>query len=131
MTACFGIQWKINARKQECEDTMGNVRRIYVEKKDDYAVKGKELLEDISSYLNIASVKKVRELIRYDVENITDATFEVACKTVFSEPPVDFLYLEELDVSLHIKQLVFAETEPLTLPPNNSIFSFASSLLAK
>ena len=74
---------------------MGNVRRIYVEKKDDYAVKGKELLEDISSYLNIASVKKVRELIRYDVENITDATFEVACKTVFSEPPVDFLYLEE------------------------------------
>jgi len=74
---------------------MGNVRRIYVEKKDDYAVKGKELLEDISSYLSIASVKKVRELIRYDVENITDATFEVACKTVFSEPPVDFLYLEE------------------------------------
>ena len=99
MTACFGIQWKINARKQECEDTMGNVRRIYVEKKDDYAVKGKELLEDISSYLNIASVKKVRELIRYDVENITDATFEVACKTVFSEPPVDFLYLEEFPVS--------------------------------
>ena len=74
---------------------MGNVRRIYVEKKDDYAVKGKELLEDISSYLSIASVKKVRELIRYDVEDITDATFEVACKTVFSEPPVDFLYLEE------------------------------------
>ena len=74
---------------------MGNVRRIYVEKKDDYAVKGKELLEDISSYLSIASVKKVRELIRYDVENITDATFDVACKTVFSEPPVDFLYLEE------------------------------------
>ena len=29
---------------------MGNVKRIYVEKKDDYAVKGKELLEDISKH---------------------------------------------------------------------------------
>ena len=74
---------------------MGNVKRIYVEKKDDYAVKGKELQEDIANYLSIASVKKVRELIRYDVENISDATFEIACKTVFSEPPVDILYLEE------------------------------------
>ena len=74
---------------------MGNVRRIYVEKKEDYAVKGKELLEEIANYLSISSVTKVRELIRYDVENITDATFDVACKTVFSEPPVDFLYLEE------------------------------------
>ena len=74
---------------------MGNVKRIYVEKKDDYAVKGRELQEDIANYLSIANVKKVRELIRYDVENISDATFEIACKTVFSEPPVDILYLEE------------------------------------
>ena len=27
---------------------MGNVKRIYVEKKDDYAVKGRELQEDIA-----------------------------------------------------------------------------------
>ena len=74
---------------------MGNVKRIYVEKKNDYAVKGRELQEDIANYLSIAGVKKVRELIRYDVENISDATFEIACKTVFSEPPVDILYLEE------------------------------------
>ena len=37
----------------------------------------------------------VRVLIRYDVENISDDTFEKACHTVFSEPPVDILYLEE------------------------------------
>ena len=74
---------------------MGNVKRIYVEKKDDYAVKGRELQEDIANYLSIANVKKVRELIRYDVENISEETFEIACKTVFSEPPVDILYLEE------------------------------------
>ena len=76
---------------------MGNVRRIYVEKKDAYAVKSRELLEEISGYLSISTVKKVRELIRYDVENISDKTFEVACKTVFSEPPVDILYREDFD----------------------------------
>lgn len=76
---------------------MGNVRRIYVEKKDAYAVKAKELLDEISGYLSITTVKKVRELIRYDVENISDATFETACQTVFSEPPVDILYRETFD----------------------------------
>ena len=76
---------------------MGNVRRIYVEKKDAYAVKSKELMEEIRGYLSITSVKKVRELIRYDVENISDATFETACQTVFSEPPVDILYKETFD----------------------------------
>ncbi len=77
---------------------MGNVRRIYVEKKEPFAVKAKELLEEVSSYLGIHSVTKVREFIRYDVENISDATFEQACKLVFSEPPVDDYYLEELPV---------------------------------
>ena len=41
-------------------------------------------------------VEKVRELIRYDVENISDETFEKACHSVFAEPPVDDLYREEL-----------------------------------
>ena len=37
----------------------------------------------------------VRELIRYDVENIEEDTFEKACRGVFAEPPVDFLYQED------------------------------------
>ena len=48
-----------------------------------------------SSYLGIPAVTGVRVLIRYDVENISDEVFEKACKTVFSEPPVDTLYHEE------------------------------------
>ncbi len=78
---------------------MGNVRRIYVEKKEPFAVKAKELHEELKNYLGITGVVKVREFIRYDVENITDEIFEKACKTVFSEPPVDDLYLETLPVS--------------------------------
>ena len=78
---------------------MGNVRRIYVEKKEAYAVKAKELHEELKNYLGIQGITKVREFIRYDVENISDAVFERACKTVFSEPPVDDLYLENIEIA--------------------------------
>ena len=77
---------------------MGNVKRIYVEKKAPFAVKAKELREEIGSYLGITGVKEVREFIRYDVENLSDATFEAACRTVFSEPPVDVLYRETIEI---------------------------------
>lgn len=77
---------------------MANVKRIYVEKKDAFAVKAKELQEDIKNYLGITGLKKVRVLIRYDVENLSDATFEKACKTVFCEPPVDMLYMENIEM---------------------------------
>ena len=78
---------------------MSNVRRVYVEKKPAFAVKAKELKHEISSYLGIKTVTAVRELIRYDVENISDDVFEKACRTVFSEPPVDDLYLEKFDMA--------------------------------
>ena len=77
---------------------MGNVRRIYVEKKPPFAVKAKELKEEIVGYLGITGVKEVREFIRYDVENISDQIFEEACRTVFSEPPVDILYRENIEI---------------------------------
>lgn len=74
------------------------VRRVFVEKKEAFAVKAKELEEEIKSYLGIQTVTKVRVLIRYDVENISQETFEKACGTVFSEPPVDMLYQESFEV---------------------------------
>ncbi len=77
---------------------MGNVRRIYVEKKEPYAVKARELKEEIESFLGIGSVEQVRVFIRYDVENISDEVFEKACLTVFSEPPVDILYRENIEI---------------------------------
>ena len=77
---------------------MGNVKRIYVEKKDSFAVKARELEEELKSYLGIAGLEKVRIFIRYDVENLSDATFEKACKCVFSEPPVDDLYFENFEM---------------------------------
>ena len=77
---------------------MGNVRRIYVEKKAPFAVKAKELKGDLKNYLNLKTIEDVRIFIRYDVEHISDEVFERACRTVFSEPPVDELYREEIAV---------------------------------
>ena len=79
---------------QNMEETMSSVRRVYVEKKPDFAVQAKDLKHEIHSYLGISGVTGVRVLIRYDVEHISDEVFEKACKTVFSEPPVDTLYRE-------------------------------------
>ena len=73
---------------------MSNVRRVYVEKREAFAGAAKDLTHEIRSYLGIGGLKKIRILIRYDVENISDQVFETACRTVFSEPPVDTLYRE-------------------------------------
>ena len=70
------------------------VKRVYVEKQTPYAVKAKELNEEIKSYLGIKTVTGVRVLVRYDIENLSDETYEKALNTVFSEPPVDTLYEE-------------------------------------
>ena len=69
------------------------IRRIFVEKKADFAIKAKELKEEMSAYLGI-KVDNVRVLMRYDIENLSDETYEKAKMTVFSEPPVDDIFEE-------------------------------------
>lgn len=77
---------------------MSSVRRIYVEKKRPYAVAAKHLKDDIRGFLGVDGIEEVRILIRYDVENISEDVFESACRMVFSEPPVDILYHETVDI---------------------------------
>ena len=76
---------------------MSDVRRIYVEKKPDFAVKAKELKEEVKNYLGIGTITNVRVLIRYDIENVSEETYKKALMTVFSEPPVDDIYEEEFE----------------------------------
>ncbi len=71
-----------------------SVKRIFVEKKPEFAVKATALREEISSYLNLDAVTGVRVLIRYDIENVSEETCRQALVTIFSEPPVDNLYEE-------------------------------------
>lgn len=76
---------------------MSNVKRIYVEKMPAYAVKAKELLEEVKNYLQF-DIEGVRVLIRYDIENISEETYEKSLRTIFSEAPVDSLYEETFPI---------------------------------
>ncbi len=69
------------------------IYRIFVEKKDN--LQAKKIMEEIKTLLKI-DVQDVRKLIRYDVDDITEEEFKAAIPTVFSEPPVDDVYLEEV-----------------------------------
>ncbi len=70
------------------------IYRIFVEKKVN--LQAKKVAEDVHNLLKI-DVQDVRQLIRYDVEGITEEEFAAAVPCVFSEPPVDNVYLENVD----------------------------------
>ncbi len=70
------------------------VYRIYVEKKAGLDNEAAALKSEISTFLGIKSVERVRILNRYDAENITEELFNYAVGTVFSEPQLDNVYEE-------------------------------------
>ena len=76
-----------------------SVRRIYVEKRQDYAVKAKELKDELKTYLGISGIDSIRILIRYDIDNISDEIYKKALVNVFSEPPVDNYYEEKIELA--------------------------------
>lgn len=76
-----------------------DVKRIFVEKKEGFAVAAQDALADFRENLGIASLEGVRIVLRYDVEGLDGADFEAACRSVFSEPAVDRVYLEELPLA--------------------------------
>ncbi len=73
------------------------VYRIYVEKKSGLDNEANSLRNEISTFLGINSVERVRILNRYDAENISEELFNYAVGTVFSEPQLDDTY-KALDI---------------------------------
>ncbi len=71
------------------------IYRIFVEKKDN--VQARKEASDIKTLLKI-DTEDFRLILRYDVEGISESELHAALGTVFSEPPVDNVYLETLDV---------------------------------
>ncbi len=70
------------------------VFRVYVEKKNSFAVEAGGLLADIRATLGITSLTGVRIVNRYDAQELSEEDFEAAKRTIFSEPQVDNLYDE-------------------------------------
>jgi phosphoribosylformylglycinamidine synthase len=87
------------------------VKRIYVEKKEKYAVEADGILNDIITALQIMGVMKVRIINRYDVEGMDEQDFEKAVDTIFSEPAVDNVY-RDLPPVRHTEQLFAVEYLP-------------------
>lgn len=75
------------------------VRRIFVEKKPGFDVEAHQLLKELQENLLLSGLKSVRILQRYDTEGIPEREFEKTKTLVFSEPPVDNVYDEEMPVS--------------------------------
>lgn len=78
---------------------MSNIRRIYVEKKDAFAVEAHGLLADLRNNLGITALENIRIINRYDVMGLSDEEFAMAKELVLSEPPVDSVMEEELPLT--------------------------------
>ncbi|HWR42341.1 phosphoribosylformylglycinamidine synthase [Sporomusa sp.] len=75
------------------------VRRIFVEKKPGFQVEAVGVYSDLKENLGIKGLSAVRMLHRYDVTGLTDQEFTDAIHTIFSEPPVDVVYLESVVIA--------------------------------
>ena len=71
------------------------IYRIFVEKKDN--VQARKEQADIKTLLKI-NAEDFRLILRYDVEGLEEAELIAAIPSVFSEPPVDDVYLEMLEI---------------------------------
>ncbi|HHW49583.1 MAG TPA: phosphoribosylformylglycinamidine synthase [Clostridiaceae bacterium] len=80
-----------------------NVRRVFVEKKKGFDIEAQGLYRDLKTNLGIRGLKSVRVINRYDVEGITDEEYIKSRNTIFSEPPVDMVFDEKIDIDANAK----------------------------
>ncbi len=75
---------------------MGTIKRLFVEKKEEFNINAEQLLFDLQENLGISGLKNIHILNRYDISEIKDKEYAIARNTIFSEPPVDYVFDEEL-----------------------------------
>jgi len=74
------------------------VRRIFVEKKEEFAVEAQGLLADLRQNLHLEGLRGLRIINRYDIQGVDDETYEMAKYSIFAEPAIDKAYDEQLPV---------------------------------
>ncbi|MDD4802173.1 MAG: phosphoribosylformylglycinamidine synthase [Syntrophomonas sp.] len=79
------------------------VKRILVEKKPGFDIEAQHLYNDLKENLGISGLERIRIINRYDVAGISAPAYEQAKNTIFSEPNVDFVYDESIDVEPGVK----------------------------
>ena len=74
------------------------VRRIFVEKRAEFAVEAQEVYADLKKNLGIKALTGVRIINRYDIEGITEEEYTEAKHIILAEPTVDDIYDETLPI---------------------------------
>lgn len=75
---------------------MGNeIKTLFVEKKPQFRVESKKILDNFKLSLNMKNIKDVRILNKYNISGISDEEYNLAKYTIFSEKTVDELYEEK------------------------------------
>ncbi|HKJ90496.1 MAG TPA: AIR synthase-related protein, partial [Oceanipulchritudo sp.] len=67
------------------------IRRVYVERRSGFREEAQRLEEAIRRDLRIGGLTSIRHLLRYDVEGVDEATWELAKASLFCEPAVETL----------------------------------------
>lgn len=80
-----------------------SMRRIYVEKKKEYAVEAAGLLADLVGTLGMTQLTGLRIVNRYDIAGLSDEDYEAAKRVVLPEPPVDTVHDETLEIPEGVK----------------------------
>ena len=80
-----------------------DIRRIYVEKKKEYAVEAANMLADLQQTLGLKQLTGLRIINRYDLSGITDEAYEAAKRVILSEPPVDNVCDEVLEIPAGVR----------------------------
>ena len=75
---------------------MGEVKRIFVEKRDGFDVEASNLSADLRNNLGLSAIEKVRIINRYDISGLEGENFERAKNTILSETNADIVYDEVL-----------------------------------
>ncbi len=68
------------------------MKRILIEKKDDFNVEAKELYKDFKEYLKLEGLKAVRVVNAYELFGATDEEVEEIVNAVLYEPQLDYIY---------------------------------------
>ena len=71
------------------------VYRVYVKKRNEYAVEANEILNDLRTQLKIENLENLEVVNRYDISGISKDALDKGINTILSEPMVDDVYYEE------------------------------------
>ena len=74
---------------------MDKVYRIFVEKREQFAVEAKEVLHNLKTQLKIEKLTDLKVVNRYDVQGVNEAALKEGISIILSEPMVDDVILED------------------------------------